>query len=319
MNILAVTSWGGACGIANYADQAIQAIRQADPNLQFEPRAEALDPDWPAINPYGVLWLNYHRGLHSRWTPDRVAGRKAGGAKVVITWHDSFGESQPDDLTKALHDLADVFVVHEPCVGLERAAVIRQGVPAYTRGPDFGVGTENEYFKAWWGQPVLGTAGFHFPWKNFNRLAEVTAECGWAYLVCSNNATDEDEARWKAANPSTLVLRGFRPTQEIVSYLSGCDATCWAYECANSGTSGAIRLGLAARKPTIAWRTRQFRDLTYVDNPAVIRWCSGFNDLPDQLAALPIERCDPGIVALAERDSWVRQGQRYAELFRSLA
>src|SRR5207244_7148682 len=109
--------------------------------------------------------------------------------------------------------------------------------------------------------PILGTAGFNFPWKNFDRLAQVTAGAGWAYLVCSNNATEADEKRWTKANPYTYVIRGFQPTAAIVGALMGCDATCWPYECANSGTSGAIRLGRAARTPVIAWNTRQFRDL----------------------------------------------------------
>jgi hypothetical protein len=113
------------------------------------------------------------------------------------------------------------------------------------------------------------------------------------------------------------VFTGFRSAGEIVSLLSGCDATIFAYECANTGTSGAIRLGLAARKPVIAWRgCRQFRDL--LDDPlghTAIRWCYGFPALPQVLAQLPIQRVDPGIVQLAEGDSWARQATHYAAIF----
>jgi hypothetical protein len=353
MRILVATSWGGACGIANYADLAIAAIRQADPSLEFEPSAEALDPDWVertrTSHPGGIgwsydgtygrpptVWLNYHRGLHSRWTPEKVEALKH-YARVVITFHDTYGERPPDDLQQQLHDLADVFVVHEPCEGLPKQILIRQGVPAATHPTRYNVWDISPEGRDFWGnyafkqyamQPVLGTCGFNFGWKSFDRLAEVTAVCGWAYLVQSNNATDADEARWKAANPWTCVVRGFQPTATIVSLLAGCDATCWAYECANSGTSGAIRLGLAARKPVIAWQScRQFRDLScfdWYDPPPLppddrVQWCGGFAELPSILERVPIQRVDPGIVALAERDSWVNQGKKYAAIFAGLA
>ena len=35
----------------------------------------------------------------------------------------------------------------------------------------------------------------------------------------------------------------------MVAALSVCTATAFLYECHNSGTSGAIRLGIAALKP----------------------------------------------------------------------
>jgi hypothetical protein len=335
MRILAVTSWGGACGIANYAEQLISAVHSGDTpegEINIEPHAEALDPAWGIPNAalYDVVWLNYHRGLHSRWTPEVVHRVRQQGTPMVITFHDTYGERPPDALAQQLHDLADAFVVHEPCEGLEQQVLIRQGVPE-TQSP---VLFDNTYFKAGYApkqegeymrvplsMPILGTAGFAFPWKSFDQLAEVTAEAGWAYLVCSNNATDADVARWTASNPWTFVVRGYQPTARIVAYLSACDATCWAYQCANSGTSGAIRLGLAARKPIIAFGgCRQFRDLQQ-DKPgrSSIMWSSGFEHLVEQLGVLPIQRVDPGIAYLAHRDSWAVQGAKYAAIFKGLA
>jgi hypothetical protein len=319
MRILAVTSWGGACGIAQYAEMALDAIHAADPSLEIEPiDARALDPEWlltgVAYRTERVLWLNYHRGLHSRWTPEVIKFWK-GQAKVVITMHDTYGEAPPDPLAQALHDVADAFVVHEPCVGLEQQVLIRQGVPAWAGAMIYEDGP-----RGWAnGRPILGTVGFNFPWKNFDKLAEMTAEAGWAYLVLSNNATDADEARWKASNPYTLVIRGFQPTSTLVSYLAGCDVTAFAYECANSGTSGAIRLGLAARKPVLAFNAcRQFRDL-FLDVVAkyYIHWCD-MSSLLGYLTAVRVARVDPGIVYLAYRDSWVNQGQKYAQVFQGL-
>ena len=328
VKILVSTSWNTACGIADHSAQAMEAIHAVDSALQFTPSAEALDPDWVlqyAVRgeafPCDVLWLNYHRGLHSRWTPERVrAVRDRFHVPVVITWHDSYGEAEPDQLTRDLHDIADAFIVHEPCLGLPRAHVIRQGVAAWP-----GQSIYDQSVLGWTnGRPILGTCGFNFAWKNFDRLAAVTAEAGWAFLVLSNNASTLDEAKWRSSNPHTQVVRGFLSTGEIVQKLAGCDATVFAYECANSGTSGAIRLGLAARKPVIAFRgCRQFRDITDIQAPNMlsrsIRWTGGFEFLPLILGTTFPHRVDPGIVALATRDSWANQAAKYAAIFNGLA
>jgi hypothetical protein len=336
VNILAVTSWGGACGVANYCEMLMGALPA---EIHMEPFKEALDPEWlfdhwsrgQVFRPDAV-WLNYHRGLHSRWTAAQVHRVQNLGIPVAITFHDTYGEADPDALTQSLYQTANAFVVHEPCEGLPKQVLIRQGVPAATmpmvfdqtvykagyipKQPD----QMQNHMRAPRQMPVLGTVGFNFPWKNFDRLAEVTAEAGWAYFVASNNATDADVARWTAANPWTFVLQGFQPTDTLVRWLSACDATCFAYECANSGTSGAIRLGLAARKPVIAWSgCRQFDDLKH-DKPgrSAIMWCSGFEYLIEQLGVLPIQRVDPGIAYLAHRDSWTHQAAKYAAVFRGL-
>lgn len=312
MRVLAVTSWGGACGIANYAEMLRDHLPK---DIDLIPQPEALDPLWlrnqAAIHGLAVdvVWLNHHRGLHSRWTPQAVADLSAlYGTKVVITLHDTYGESAPDPLAQQLHDLADAFIVHEPCVGLPKQILIRQGVLGW---------------QAPWvydePRPILGTCGFNFPWKGFDRLAEATADTGWAYVVLSNNATDDDERRWQAANPHTTVIRGFQTAPAIVSHLAGCDATAFPYECANSGTSGAIRLGIAARKPVLAFSgCRQFRDLDIPEGRAIL-WCEDWAGVDLALRhRVCIQRCDPGIVALAERDSWASVGRKYAALYRGL-
>lgn len=301
MRILAVTSWGGACGIANYAEM----LRDHLPaDIEFVPCSEALDP-LACQQDADIIWLNYHRGLHSRWTPSCV---QALNKPCVITFHDTYGEAPPDALTVALHDLADAFIVHEPCEGLPKQILIRQGVLGWQEAWQF-----DER------RPLLGTCGFNFPWKNFDRLCQVTAEAGWAIYIQSNNATAEDEARWRALNPHLHTDRAYLTGPQIVSRLAGCDATAFPYECANSGTSGAIRLGIAARKPVLAFSgCRQFRDLKDDFKPPQIRWCTDFDDLQFRLQRVPIQRCDPGVVYLAERDSWVRHGQRYADVFKSV-
>jgi hypothetical protein len=332
VKVLLVSSWGTACGIAEFGAQLAGAVHTADPSVTFIPCPEGLDPaSVPATDAYDMLFLNFHLGLHSRWTVGHIQTIKAQGNPIVVDFHDTRGECQPDARAQSLHDVADRFIVHEPCEGLPKQILIRQGVPS-AEPPKLIeyvhrlVTQDKDWPRFPYNMPILGTAGFNFPWKSFDQLAEVTAASGWGYLVCSNNATDEDVARWTHSNPWTFVVRGYQPTSEIVAWLTACDATCWAYQCANTGTSGAIRLGLAARKPVIAWRhCRQFRDL-YLSDPNIgflltsqIDWCESFSHLPIHLEHIPIQRVSPGIVAIAHRDSWVKQGKRYAEIFQSLA
>jgi len=316
MRILAVTSWGGACGIANYAEQCIAAVQAADPALVFTPSAEALDPH--LLSPCDVVWLNYHRGLHSRWTPEVIAEvKRTLHVPVVITFHDTYGEAPPDPLVQALHDVADAFVVHEPCVGLEQQVLIRQGVPAWTGAMIYEDGP-----RGWTnGRPILGTVGFNFPWKLYDEIVQATAAAGWAVLIASNNATEEDEVRWRKINPYSLIVRGFRPTAELVAYLSGCDATAVMYRCANSGTSGAIRLCMAARKPLFVAPCRQWNDLKVAEQAwgvNVLREVADCTALVPALTRCPIQRMDPAVVFAAEQDSLVRQGRRYVDVFHSV-
>lgn len=324
LRVLAVTSWQTSCGIAAYAEMVQQFVQEADPDISLEAFPEALDPEWlrrrlretPELLHPHVLWLNYHRGLHSRWTPDLVqAFRQNFGLAVVVTFHDTYGEREPDALTQELHDLADAFIVHEPCMGLPKQMMVRQGV--LPRGGTWQYDTSHHGWCL--GRPILGTVGFNFPWKNYDRLAEVTEEAGWALLILANNATPEDLHRWEGLNPACQAISGFLPADMVVAKLAGCDATAFAYECANSGTSGAIRLGLAARKPVLAFEScRQFRDLLF-DNAYGVTWLKGWHGFEDRLRQVPIQRLDPGIAFLAHRDRWPLQGRVYAHTFRLAA
>ncbi len=61
-----------------------------------------------------------------------------------------------------------------------------------------------------------------------------------------------------------LTVKGFVERRSVVAWLTACDATAFLYLNANTGTSGAIRMGIAARRPMLATDPdvcRQFRDL----------------------------------------------------------
>jgi glycosyltransferase involved in cell wall biosynthesis len=299
---------------------------------------------WANINVPQILHLNYHAALHSRWTPDEVQLTKDLGLKVVVTYHDTIGERSPAylrahgdnrlDRLEALASVADALIVHEPCDGFPHAYYWRMGVPGPESPLQFGkrrlpdthvwkttYGDSGYCFRHWETQPVLGSIGFPFPWKNFDRLATITRELGWALVLIAPGATEGEVAGWRTANPDSYIRTDFVDRQQAVSLLSACDATAFPYTCANTAQSAAILQGIAARKPVIATAgCRQFRAL--FGDPlgrTAITWIESLDDLAFTLSHfIRLERCSPAIVALAEQDSWIKLGVRYAQLYRSL-
>lgn len=314
--VLAVTSWGGACGIANYAQMLQEAI--APLGVTIEPDAALLDASLFNNTHADVLWLNYHAGLHSRWTPVALAEIRTTWPRlpIVITYHDTYRTNT--DQVKRLAQIADRFIVHEPVEDIPEAILIRQGIPKPWEPLRY-----NGRPLAYAQQPILGTAGFDFPWKNFTKLAELTAEIGWAFAVASHNLTRDRRDELRAINPHLITAQEntqpgyeFYTTDYLVAFLAGCTATAWMYECANSGTSGAIRLGLAAMRPLYALRgCRQFGDLLW--EPALANiWVDTWTDLETFLMR---DDHPPGgygpAAALYATDSWEKQAVKYRDVF----
>jgi hypothetical protein len=331
MRVLVVTS-EGACGIAEHSAYLKASVEAADPSIQINRTDGVIHPttllnmvqysEHPQVD---LVHLNYHAALHSQYTPDVVRSIQALGKPTVITYHDTGVPNSSQCLN--LYEVADAFVVHEPCEDLPEAHYWRQGIPAARSAILYGgrSRTENyDYcFKAHWSQPVLGSVGFPFGWKGFDLLAQATARAGWALLLMTPRATPEDIARWTLWNPDSLIIPTFEPAETVVSHLSGCDATAFCYACANTGTSGAIRQGIAARKPVIASEFpagRQMRDLQTDDlGSRAITWINpDLTSLVRALSEVKIAPIDAGMVALATQDSWKSVGEKYARLYASL-
>lgn len=314
MRVALVTTWESACGIAEHSFYLKQAIAQADPTIEIIPNTN-LDPATLLMGAKpDLIWLNYHAALHSQWTPEWIRRWRA-TCPVGVTYHDTGVPNS--DQAKGVCAAADAFVVHEPYDDLEgNGRYWRMGIPAWAgelqieRSP--GSWTD--------GRPVLGSIGFPFPWKNYDHLARVTGENGWALLLIAPGAEAADVMRWERLNPHLRVHGSFLDRGRALATLAACDATAFCYTCANTGQSGAICQGIAARKPVIAFNTcRQFRAL-WLDpiGSNAIRWCETFDQVGWQLRNLPIERVHGQTVALAEQDSWRCLGQQYAGLLRDL-
>jgi glycosyltransferase involved in cell wall biosynthesis len=345
IEVLTISTSGIPCGIAEY----FAHLRSASPSdLHFRCDPAWLDPEvffaqLPSMEEYQgpqVVWLNYHAALHSRWTSGKIARLRA-FFPIVTTFHDT-GIPNSDQCLRTYEStvtlLDDVlkpgaFIIHEPCVDLPGAIYLRQGIPRWQApytldlrtltDPSTEYGTPAYNLVGRNRRPVLGTVGFPFPWKRYDLLAEATALAGWSLLLFAPNATDEQVTHWRQLNPWTAVNRGFIEAAEVVRGLAACDATAFLYQCANTGTSGAIRQGIAARKPVLATAgCRQFRDLELdLLGQRAITFLPDLSPegVAEQLEAVRIGRLDPAVHRLAERDSWTHQAARYADIFRAVA
>lgn len=323
ISVLLVTTWKTACGIAEHSAMLKEAIDREE-DIRLDPHSDldpaSLDRSCAGV-PYTIVHLNYQASLHSRWSPDVIRALRARKFKVLVTYHDTGVPNS--DQCKGVIDAADAAVVHEPFDDLpgNKTYYWRMGVP---NGPSgFAYHDERRYGMwklAYPAQPVLGSIGFPFGWKNYDKLAEVTGDAGWALMLIAPNATDAQIAGWRQINPYTTVFRDFVERDAAITYLADCDATAFCYVCHNTGQSGAVLQGIATRKPVIALRTcRQFRALA--EDPLgshAILWSDTFEDVRDYLQNLYIGRIDPLIVALAHQDGWPALGKRYAQLYRSL-
>lgn len=351
IELLTITSDREQCGIREHGNHLQQHLPN-DITMRGNGRGEWLDPavffrELPSMTqspgPH-VVWINHHSALHSRWTGAQIM-RLRDALPVLVSYHDSGvpNSAQCHEVYKGTTDPAEyrgAFIVHEPCPDLPNAIYLRQGVPDWQppyqalHGPTTGVPPDDlPSFLYWIGlghRPILGTVGFPFPWKCYDLLAKATALAGWSLLLLApdqyhGGKPDQlasDIAGWQALNPWTAVVSDFLPAEEVVRYLGMCDATAFLYMCANTGTSGAIRQGIAARKPVLATAgCRQMRDLQEDGlGGDAIRW---LHDLSPEGVAVAlhttvITRVDPAIHRLAERDSWRNQAQRYAEVIRRL-
>lgn len=312
MRVALVTTWNTACGIAAHSAMLKEAVERADPSIQITPITELHPAMLVDVDRFDLLHLNYHAALHSQWTPAAIRNVHR---PVLVTYHDTGVPNS--DQAKGVCAAADAFVVHEPYDDLEgNGRYWRMGIPEWPGAwmLESGLGSWSQ------GRPVLGSIGFPFPWKNYDELARVTRAHGWALLLIAPGATAAETMRWEALNPWIRVHGSFLDQERALLTLGGCDATAFCYTCANTGQSGAIGLGIAVRKPVIAFNScRQFRALW--EDPLgaeSIHWCETFEEVGWQLRHSDLRRLDPGIVALAEQDSWTHLGAKYASLMREV-
>jgi hypothetical protein len=125
-------------------------------------------------------------------------------------------------------------------------------------------------------------------------------------MLCSPNITVARGEALLALHPNGFqVQAGWMGSSNLIRTLSACDATAFLYSTGNSGTSAAIRLGIAAERPVIAATgCRQFRDLVQDSLAArALSW-----------VAPTVEEVARELHALSHKDYWGPKRRLVAEL-----
>jgi hypothetical protein len=308
MRVLLVTSARERCGIHEYGAMLTEAMRSTHPDVELR----AISPDvHGALDlvaslagtdaAFDLVHVNHQAALHSSWTTDHIATIRGDFCPVVVTHHDTFESLQIllDRDYPFFFGLADHVVVHEPIPELPAAGrgagwtYLRQPIPAATLSPVPHLPL------------TVGSVGFDFPWKNFDRLRHLAGHANWRTDIFGG-ADD-----WV-------------PRDVAIARLAGCHATAFLYQTGNSGTSAAIRLGIAAGKPVIASPCRQFRDLHEAEEPEVrdaVIWARSdqeFLTTLDRIAGLNdaawFAACNR-VRRLAELDSWKNGAEVYYRIY----
>jgi glycosyltransferase involved in cell wall biosynthesis len=334
LKVLFVTSQNEHCGIREYGEYLLAELK-AFPDLEviphFDPNAHQLGT--PEVD---IIHVSHQAALHSSWREAEVKEYQKNGYIVCVTQHDTF-ETWEIMLDRGMPNFlhADGLILHEPVKGLMEGWKGKELVE-YFPGPK----AENvpyyqdvewvhknvHYFQqgvlpetnsnGWIAKKTLGTVGFDFPWKNFELGAKYTAEAGWVYLVISPGMKQERVNAIKAINPDSIVVTPWLNAQEVVHELSACTATAFLYVTGNSGTSGAIRMGIGARRPVIAFCSRQNRDLAMEKSIDWLKNDAHIGELLEQYGkGEGIEERIAGVKKLAERDSWKNLAQRYHDMW----
>ena len=312
LRICLVTSANERCGIREYGNYLVAEVNK-DANFEI---VQHYNPDATSLGlpECDIIHLNHHAALHSNWTAEMVEEYRKQGYIVTVTQHDTY-ETFAIMQERGFTDFrkADGLVVHEPVEGLTDVHTddwspnvweIPQGVlPAPKSLPVT--------------KKTLGTVGFDLPWKNYNLLAEITKDAGWVLLLLAPGMAEERVAEIKEINPSAMVVTMWLSAEEVVEMLGICTATAFLYSTGNSGTSGAIRLGIAARRPLIAFKSRQNRDLT---NESAISWVQNRDEAKKALHAITYvsgweEMYVQELKALAEQQSWTNSAEKYKKMW----
>lgn len=315
-------------------DALLDAICQGCPSETMFPHPDAMGGVWQKPE---IIHLNHHAALHSGWRAEHVRALQKLGYGVVVTQHDTF--EQADIMwERGMVDFrgADYLIVHEKVEGLAdrglpgKVVTLRQPVPDEPVGFTLSEGAFHMARRAnGLHTRVLGLFGFDFPWKGFDMAVRAAAAAGWEVFVASPGMSDARRMELAALHePGKVVcLTGYAERMEaVVRSLRLCDATAFLYSTGNSGTSSAIRAGIATRRPVIALKgCRQFRDLEldYGLGHDAILWADGEAKVTQYLQRLRadaglVEECARRMEMLARMDSWKTAGNHYGLIYREL-
>lgn len=304
MRVAFVTSSDLKCGIAEYGRNLMKHL----PEVQWKVvghRSIVADLNGPER--YDIVHVNYEPGLF----PPNVLGYVLQfGAKRLLTLHTSQSGDNRSGITEAFHKT----IVHEQCVNLTmpgtRFVHIAMGLPVQAEGAQAQL------------PPVdVGSVGFPFPWKGFPQVAaaayQLKLSCGLIMPDSPHIDYRLAENACRAACPEKLVtVSKWVSEPDVLASLKNCRVNVFAYQGANVGISGAVRMGMASGQPIVLTRCRQFCDLFAYEDEIEFVNSPHPNDIAQGIQRVLANGKRPRRVL--QDMSWKNSADKYLEVYRSL-
>ena len=302
----ATTVWtpsiGTRCGVAQYADTVVTALRRTGC-----PVAHAAEPDVA-----GVLHLQHE---HSLVAPEHVADvarrSREAGVPFVVTEHtvrDQVDGWEGGTAALVAHSAEGVTLLRERWPA-QRVELIPHGCPTWFPSRKVRRGR------------VVATFGFLEPHKGLAALLDAAAAVGDVelLLIGSTRAAWADE--WLGGLDLPVPVRRvaqFLDEPEIARRLAAeADVLVFPYAQPRfAAVSGAVRVGLASGVPVLTTPTTWFSDLREVtlqtdDLAGGIARLLDDTTLRDELSAAARQHCHD--------HSWDRAARQHADLYASLS
>ena len=311
--VILISNWDLQCGNAEYA-------RDLKKELEKEFEVTGLPGN---MNVVRSSMTSFSETVIVNWHPTRVSINvddvrwlKKMNKRVIIILQNSF--RGPVDVRAGSMLLeADVVVGHEE-MEFEGTGVRYQSIP-------HGI-VEVEELPAIYPTPCIGTAGFPFPWKRFDVVAEAAKKFNTRCRMIAPRSDQLDTDLFMEGiaghiGPLANIYRSWLPAQQVVSMLAECWANIFWFTSYSPedqlGQSGSVRLGIAARRPVIISTHRKLRTLFQYEDELYIagREEDVYRHLETILAAPERAKRPKRIL---EEMGWSVVGKQYRELVNSL-
>lgn len=294
------------CGNAAYARDLSSALLPHYVNQIVSPVLENI----LALKPNVVL-INWHPAKVTCNT-DVVNRIHAAGAKAILIYQNSIDNGRCDGPIFG----EDAIVIHEP-MALYNATVIPHGIPIVER---LGVEPGGEI------PPSVGVAGFPFPWKRFDVVAEVAKRFNLRCTMVAPQHEFYDSRKFIEGIRGHLgsfasIQTNWLETETVICALSQCTFNVFWYQSQDAhdqfGQSGSVRMGLAARRPIIISDHRKFRDIleNYSDEVYVART---EDEVYKHAAEILEGKSNRVPKRILEDQGWPRVAKLYSDLIRQV-
>jgi hypothetical protein len=309
MRVLLVTTWNERCGIAEYAANLVRHCK-----CEFE----IVDPVTfmnfgKDVSSFDLVHVNHEPGLYPGMTQYHVQ-RFCDSKPAMITLHATQAGYNHGAYIEAFQKI----VVHEQTQDVARWPskwiYIPEGIPvAVSLAPT----VEN----------TLGTCGFPFPWKGWDEVAYAAKFLNLGMIACLPESKHADALAAKRQIESVLgakayIVTEYLPESGVIHHLSRNLVNVFPYKGHNAGISGAVRMGLAARRPVVVSASRQFNDLFMYREELYVSPQSEGQELYDciQNAVLDARSGHARLPNQVIKDmGWERSARAYMDVYNSIA